>query len=152
MLRAVQMADLVARHDKGTDDPRLWTNVLAEVPLFAGLNARHRRKIADAATVRRFADGVVLMKNGEPGEALHVVLDGAVTVEPPNRRRLTLGVGSFVGELALLDDGPRTATVVTKGETVTLAISRAKFRKLLESEPRIAIAIAAELAGRLRSV
>ena len=60
-------------------------------------------------------------------------------------------MGAFVGELALLDDGPRTATVVADGPVVALSIGRASFRKLLRSEPPIAIAIAEELARRLRT-
>jgi len=151
MFRAVQLAELVAKRDDRANDPKLWTNVLGEVPLFAGLGGRHRRKVASAAKIRRFADGTVLMQAGRPGEAMHVLLDGEVSIRPPGRRALTVGVGSFVGELALLDGGPRTATVVAKGDVVTLSISRARFRKLLTSEPQVAVAIAEELARRLRT-
>jgi len=151
VVRAMQLAELAAKHDAAADDPKLWTNVLAEVPLFASLNQRHRRKVAGVANMRRFHDGAVLMKQGQAGDAMYVLLDGEVTVRPPGLKAFTLGVGSFVGELALLDGGPRTATVVARGDVLALSIGRARFHKLLLSEPRIAVAIAEELARRLRS-
>jgi CRP/FNR family transcriptional regulator, cyclic AMP receptor protein len=151
VVRAMQLADLVAKRDDAADDPKLWTNVLADVPLFASLNERHRRKVAGCASIRRFHEGAALMKEGQPGEALYVILDGEVSIRPPGRKALVRGVGSFVGELALLDGGPRTATVVARGDVLTLAIGRARFHKLLVSEPRIAVAIAEELAKRLRA-
>ncbi len=151
MLRAMQLAELVARRDDRANDPRLWSNVLAEVPLFAALSRRNVRKIADAARIRRFRPGTVIMKAGRPGEAVHVVLDGEVTVRRSGRRGLTLGPGSVVGELAMLDGGPRTATVLAKGELVTLTIGRARFRKLLATEPQLGVAVAEELARRLRA-
>jgi CRP-like cAMP-binding protein len=149
--RPTQLAPLRDRSKQAADDPKLWMNVLAEVPLFAGLTGRHRRKIAGVARVRRFHDGATIMRTGEGGDAMHVILDGEVEIRPPGRRAVTVGVGSFVGELALLDDGPRTARVLAKGRVVALRIGRAPFRKLLQSEASIAIAIAEELARRLRS-
>jgi len=149
--RSIQLAQGLDKYEGRPDDPRGWTNVLADVPLFAALNARHLRKVAAAARIRRFRDSTELMRAGEPGNDVHVVLDGEVAIRRPGRSSLTLGIGSFVGELALLDGGVRTATVVARGPVITLAISRARFRKLLLAEPPIAVAIAEELARRLRS-
>jgi CRP-like cAMP-binding protein len=142
----------MARRRDAAADPKLWANVLAEVPLFAGLNVRHRRKVAGAAQIRRFHHGTAMVRKDQPGDALYVLLDGEVEVRSPVRKTVTLGAGSFVGELALLDSGPRSATVVTSGEVLALTITRARFRKLLASEPRLGIAVAEELARRLRSV
>ncbi len=114
------------------------------------LSARQRRKVASLARIRRFADGAPLVRVGQAAAALYVVLDGNVSVRRPGSRALTLGVGSIVGELALLDGGTRTATVVAQGDVVTLAIPASRFRTLLRSEPTIAIGIAEELARRLR--
>jgi len=133
------------------DDARGWTNVLAEVPLFAGLGARQRRKVASLAQIRRFADGAPLVRAGGPGDALHVVLDGKVSVRRRGKAARALGIGSIIGELALLDGGPRTASVVAQGDVVTLTIGASRFRKLLRAEPAIAIGIAEELARRLRA-
>jgi CRP/FNR family transcriptional regulator, cyclic AMP receptor protein len=147
----IQLSSLVGARGPVATDPRQWSNVLADVPLFASLNSRHRRKVAEAARIRRFHEGMVLMRAGEQGDALHVVLDGEVSVQPAGRAPLRLGIGNFVGELALLDNGPRTATVVAIGPVVTLTITRARFRKLLLAEPAMTVAIAEELAGRLRA-
>jgi CRP-like cAMP-binding protein len=132
-------------------DPKEWTNVLAEVPLFSSLSSRHLRHVAGLARIRRFHDGAPMMRAGDPGDAMYVLLDGRATVQIPHRGDAHLEMGSFVGELALLDDGPRSATVVADGPVVALSISRTGFRKLLRSEPSIAVAIAEELARRLRA-
>ena len=144
------LASVLFGSDFPADDARGWTNVLAEVPLFAQLGPRQRRKVASLARIRRFADGAPLVRVGQAAAALYVVLEGTVSVRPPGRRAVTLGVGSIIGELALLDGGPRTATVVAQGDVVTLAIPASRFRPLLRSEPAIAIGIAEELARRLR--
>lgn len=143
-------AKVILGSDFRPDDARRWTNVLADVPLFAELGARQRRKVASLARIRRFADGAPLVRLGQAAAALYVVLDGTVSVRRPERRALTLGVGSIVGELALLDGGARTASVVAQGEVVALTIPASRFRTLLRKEPAIAIGIAEELARRLR--
>jgi CRP/FNR family transcriptional regulator, cyclic AMP receptor protein len=148
---ATPLAKLLLGDDFRPDDARGWTNVLAEVPLFAGLGARQRRKVASLARIRHFAGGAQLVRAGDPGDALHVVLDGKVSVLQRGRPSRALGVGSVVGELALLDGGPRTASVVAQGDVVTLTVPASRFRKLLRAEPSIAIGIAEELARRLRA-
>jgi CRP/FNR family transcriptional regulator, cyclic AMP receptor protein len=132
-------------------DPKEWVNVLAEVPLFASLSTRQLRHVAGLAKIRRFHDGAVMMRAGDTGDAMYVLLDGRATVRVSRGRGVGIEMGAFVGELALLDDGPRTATVVADGPVVALSVSRASFRKLLRSEPPIAVAIAEELARRLRT-
>ena len=144
------LARALLESDFPADDARTWTNVLAEVPLFAELSGRQRRKVASLARIRRFADGAPLVRVGQAAAALYVVLDGKVSVRRLGSRALTLGVGGIVGEVALLDGGARTATVVAQGDVVTLAIPASRFRTLLRSEPTIAIGIAEELARRLR--
>ena len=141
---------LAPRKDQEWRDPKGWTNVLAGIPMFAGLAPRHLRKVAGAARIQRFEANTVIMRAGEPGDDMHVLLDGDLAVRRRHLPDVALPVGSFVGELALLDDGPRTATVLASGPVVTLTITRARFRKL--AEPSIALVIAQELARRLRSV
>ena len=147
-VRRVAMGE---RERESASDAREWSDVLAEVPLFAALNARHRRKVAAAARIRRFPDGAPFIRANQPGETLFVLLDGEVWVRQSGRPALVLGAGSVIGELALLDGGTRTAAVVAKGPVTTLTITGKQFRKLLQSEPSIAIAVAQELARRLRT-
>ncbi len=133
------------------DDASAWVEVLAEVPLFAGLSRRHLRKVAGAARIVRFHAETPIMRAGEPGNAFYVLLDGQVKVSRPRLPALTLEAGSFFGELSLLDGGPRTATVTAKESLACLTLTRARFTKLLRSEPAIAVAMVEELARRLRA-
>ncbi len=134
------------------NDPRDWLNVLADVPLFAGLSTRQLRKVAGLGRIRRIHEGARVIRTGDPGDSLYVVLDGEVSVGRPGLPALTLGMGSFFGELALIDGGPRTATVVAKTPLVCLTIGRTPFLKLLRAEPAIAVAVLEELTARLRAV
>jgi len=127
-----------------------WAPVLAGVPLFAGLSKRHLKRVAALARARRFHSGQAILRAGEPGAAFYVVLDGTVRVLPVAGRVVRLGPGEAFGELALLDDGPRSADVVAEGEVLTMAIGRGAFDKLLRSEPAIARALLRTLAARLR--
>ena len=136
----------IATHASG------WSNVLAGVPIFAGLNRRHLNKVAGTGTIKRFHDGTPIVRAGDPGDTLYVVLDGEVSVRRRGLPTLALGMGSFFGEIALLDGGGRSATVVASGPVSCLAITRARFLKLLRAEPAIAIALLKEVASRLRIV
>lgn len=133
------------------DDARTWTAALSAVPLLAALSQRQRRKVAETARIRRFTEGTPLVVEGHAPSELFVILDGTVTVAVPGRGSLALGPGSIVGELALLDGGPRSASVVADRPVVTLTITGRRFRKLMQAEPSIAIGVAEELARRLRA-
>src|SRR5215470_7934675 len=136
----------------GDTDARGWANVLAGVPLFADLNRRHLNKLASIGRIKRFHNGTTIIKAGESGDALFVVLDGEVSVRRSRQPGLSLGMGSFFGEMALLDGAARSATVVAAGPVTCLTIGQASFFKLLQKEPTIAIALLRELAARLRNV
>jgi CRP-like cAMP-binding protein len=127
-----------------------WTNVLAEVPIFSELSSRHLKKVAGASRIVRFHDGAAIIRAGTPGDALYILVDGEVSVRRRGLPSVALGVGSFFGEMALFDDSPRSANVVANGPIVCLVISRARFHKLLRSEPPIALGLLEELARRLR--
>ena len=132
-------------------DAREWSNVLAKVPLFADLNRRHLNKVAGTGRIRRFHDRTSIVQAGEPGDTLYVVLDGAVSVRRRGLPTLSLGIGSFFGEMALLDSGRRSATIVASGPVVCLTVTQSRFLKLLHAEPAIAVAVLKEVARRLRA-
>jgi CRP/FNR family transcriptional regulator, cyclic AMP receptor protein len=131
-------------------DARTWTNVLAEVPIFADLSSRHLKKVAGASQIVRFHPGAQIIRSGTPGDALYVLVDGEVSVRRRGLPSVRLGSGSFFGEMALFDDSPRSATVTAEGAVVCLAIGRTRFHKLLRAEPSIAVNLLGELARRLR--
>jgi CRP-like cAMP-binding protein len=128
-----------------------WLNTLAEVPLFEGLSKRHLRRIAKLARIRRFASGSVMVRTGDSGRSFYVLLDGHAKVVRPGARSKRLGPGDYFGEMALLDDAPRSADVAADGEVLALTIDRPGFTKLLRAEPAIAQALLRTLAVRLRA-
>jgi CRP/FNR family cyclic AMP-dependent transcriptional regulator len=123
--------------------------LLAQVPMFAALSRRQLGRVAGIAAAKRYAAGTPLVRFGEPGDAFYVILAGEARVDVPDRQ-IALGAGDFFGEVALLDGKPRAATVTAVSEVLVLVIARAKFLGLLEDEPKVALAIMATLAGRLR--
>ncbi len=126
--------------------------MLGEVPLFAGLSRRHIQRLAGLADEVRFGAGRSVVQNGSKGMAFFVILQGEakVTVGYSNRALARIGPGGYFGELALLDGGPRTASVIAETPLVLAKISRAGFIKLLKDDPDVAIRILVELSRRLR--
>jgi CRP-like cAMP-binding protein len=128
-----------------------WAEVLATIPLFEGVSQRHLRKIAGIATAKRFAPFTQMVKQGDPGDAFYVILDGSATVRRPGKRNVILRQGDFFGELALLDSSPRSATVEANEDVFALRLGRSAFQKTLEKEPKVAQAMLRTLATRLRA-
>jgi monovalent cation:H+ antiporter, CPA1 family len=128
-----------------------WTEVLAEVPIFADLSKRHVRAITKLAKVQRLAPFTKIVREGASADSFFLVLEGVVVVRPPGKRPVKLGTGDFFGELALLDDSPRSATVEAVGDVLVARIGRKDFLRLLEKEPKVAFVLLRTLAVRLRS-
>ncbi len=119
---------------------------LERTPLFQALPRRHRKRVADLAELRRYADGAAIVRTGDPGDSFHVVLEGepSVTIADDQERRLA--PGDHFGELALIDGAPRAATVTAAGEVTTGRVSRADFQQALSQEPTLAVALLPGLA------
>lgn len=132
-------------------DPATWSDVLGTVPLFAGLSRRHLKQVAAAGRIARFHDQTAIVRAGEAGDSMFVVVDGEVLVRRRGASDVRLGIGSFFGEMALLDGQARSATVLAAGPVVCLAVTRQRFLKVLRAEPSIAIVMLGELAARLRA-
>jgi CPA1 family monovalent cation:H+ antiporter len=127
-----------------------WLADLAAVSLFYGLPKRHQRRIAKLARVRRFTPGSMMVRAGDPGKSFCVLLGGSARVVRAGRRSLRLGRGDYFGEMALLDDAPRSADVVADSDVLALTIERPGFLKLLRDDPLIAQSLLRTLAARLR--
>jgi CRP/FNR family transcriptional regulator, cyclic AMP receptor protein len=130
---------------------RAWVDVLMDVPLLADLSRRHLGKVAALGRIKRFPARTSIVTAGTNADAFYVLLDGKATVRAGNRR-IPLAAGDYFGEMALLDGGVRSASVVADSEVLVMAIPRRGFLKLLESEPKIAISIMGTLAHRVRSM
>lgn len=135
--------------------PEFALEALGRCRLFAGLDREALRGIARTLRVRRFRRGEVLFHEGDPGDALFIVASGAVKVVVPSEEGgeailATLRRGDFLGELALLDGAPRSASAIALEATEALALPRDQFRALADSEPAIRDALLAALATELR--
>ncbi|HZR92511.1 MAG TPA: cyclic nucleotide-binding domain-containing protein [Gaiellaceae bacterium] len=122
---------------------------LRTIPLFAGLEEHALDSVASIASELEVPAGQVLIRAYDPGLGMFVVEEGRVVVEAHDRE-IELGPGEFFGELALLvPEGIRVARVRAETDVRCLAIRRDDFERLLESEPRIAVAMLPVLARRL---
>ncbi len=122
---------------------------LERVPLFKGLSKKQLRLVASLATQLQEPAGAVLTKEGRQGQEFIIVLEGEVEVQQGDRVVATRGPGSYVGEIALVDNRPRTATVVAKTPVVIEVIGRREFRGLLADTPELSHEIMATMARRL---
>jgi CRP-like cAMP-binding protein len=126
--------------------------LLAQVPLFKDLSKKQLQQVSNLATRIDLPAGKVLAQEGEPGHEFVVILEGEVEIRKGDEVIATRGAGSYVGEIALLERRPRTATVVATTPLVADVIGQREFNTLLDDEPQIAEAIKAKSAERLREL
>jgi CRP/FNR family transcriptional regulator, cyclic AMP receptor protein len=129
------------------------SNVIARlqsVPLFSGCSKRELQTISRATKDISHPAGTVIAREGEPGIGLFLIDDGTAEVTIGGRKKASLGAGDFFGEIALLDGGPRTATVTATSEVKLLGLTEWVFRGLMQEHPTIAIKTLEAMAGRLR--
>lgn len=124
--------------------------MLGSVPLFSGLSRRQLKELAMASHEVVFDVATTVIERGEPGDEFFVVADGEADVRRGSVTLAHLEPGEFFGEMSLLDDGPRTATVTTSGPATLLAIDRGTFQAVLLSCPDVAISLLATLSRRVR--
>jgi CRP-like cAMP-binding protein len=126
---------------------------LADVPLFAELDARTRRRLAEQGTRPSYPPGEYIVRQGDPASAFYVVLDGRVAVEQETNgtvAKLTeLGRHTFFGEVALIESTPRTASVKALVDTECLLLPAWEFTALVKEYPEVADVVLHELIRRL---
>ena len=125
---------------------------LAKVPIFSECTKRELNIIARASKEVPHKAGTVIAREGERGIGLFLILEGDCRVSIGGKTKAKLGPGDFFGEVALLDGGPRTATVTATDDVRLLGITGWVFRGLLMEHPSIALKTLEAVAGRLRSV
>jgi CRP/FNR family cyclic AMP-dependent transcriptional regulator len=143
------------RYDVRVLQVQFAAEALSRCRLFAGMSEESLRAIAATLRTRRFRRGEVLFHEGDPGDALFIVASGAVKVVVPSEEGeeailVTLRRGDFLGELALLDGAPRSASAVALEPTEALTLPRSQFRTLVANQPAIRDALLASLAAELR--
>ncbi len=126
---------------------------LRRIPLFANLESGKLKLLAFTSERLNFAPGETVFRQGDPGDAAYVIIAGDVDilVETPKgpAKVATLGRNMIVGEIAILCDVPRTATVVAASALTVLRIDKETFYRLINEFPAMAIEIMRELAGRV---
>jgi CRP/FNR family transcriptional regulator, cyclic AMP receptor protein len=127
-------------------------NKLGQVPIFSGCTKRELAIIARASKEVSHKEGTVIAREGERGIGLFLILEGRCNVTIGGKTKARLGPGDFFGEVALLDGGPRTATVTAMSPVRLVGITGWVFRGLLMEHPSIALRTLESVAGRLRSV
>ena len=138
-----------------TPDPATLTAALGEVPLFRLLPEDDLDTLASACRIRRFRRGEVIFHQGDPGDALHVILSGRVKISSPSDSGVeailtTLRPGEFFGALALIDGEPRSATATAAEPSETMVLPRERFRQLVNERVEVRDIVFAELARELR--
>jgi CRP/FNR family cyclic AMP-dependent transcriptional regulator len=127
-------------------------DTLRSVPLFSGCTTKELEKVAKASDEITMTAGTLIIDQGQTGREAFVIIDGDVVVKRNNRKVATLGPGSVVGELSLLDHGPRTATAVCETDCTLLIIDQRKFLSVIDDVPAISHKLLASLASRIRDM
>ena len=127
------------------------TTYLKTVPLFSSCSRKELSTIAEIVKEVDFETGDVICAEGEIGVGLHIVVSGETKVQVGGRTRRKLGPGAFFGEIALLDGGPRSATVIAETPVHTISIPAWTFTSLLKAQPALAVKMLEETCRRIRS-
>ncbi len=120
------------------------------VPLFSTLSKAGLRSVARAATEIEVSSGKTIVSEGHTDRFLYVIVAGTAAVTRHGRRIRKLDSGDFFGDLALLDGGPRTATVTAVTDMTLMVLSPREMDPVIQAEPGIALAMLKALALRLR--
>jgi len=134
-------------------DQRLATlELLARVPLFAGLSQEGLEEIVRVVDELDVPAGRVLTHEGRHEGYFFVIVSGTVRIERGDRTINSIGAGDFLGEIALLDGGPRTATATTESPCRLLSLTNEQFAQLLDNSPPVRTAVLEAVGRRLRAL
>jgi CRP/FNR family cyclic AMP-dependent transcriptional regulator len=126
-------------------------DALRKVPLFAELSDEDLGRLANQMKERRFSEGKAMTSEGSGGAGFFVITDGNATVSVSGDVRTTLGPGDYFGEIALIDEGTRSATITAATDVTAYGLTSWEFKPFVEDHPEVAWALLQTLAGRLRA-
>ena len=124
-------------------------DLLKRVPLFASCTKDECRTLATIADELDLPEGRALTREGQPGREFFVLVDGTVDVIQGGEKIAELGAGDWLGEIALLTQAPRTATVTATSPVRVLVITDRAFRQVIEATPSIAVKVLERVGERL---
>ena len=131
-------------------DPKV--DLIASVSMFKGLGRKELEHIAQLVDDVDIPAGKVLMRQGESGAEMFIVAAGTVRIERDGKFIRDAGPGTSIGEMALLSEGPRTATVTATVPTRILLAGHREFHQLMEQHPKIRLAILEGLTAKIRTL
>jgi CRP/FNR family cyclic AMP-dependent transcriptional regulator len=128
---------------------------LRRVPLFSGLNEQQLETLAAGSARRSYPKGRTIVSEGEPSQSMYILLAGRAKVQRSDSEGkevilAVLGSGEFFGEMSLIDDAPRSASVITLESCEFMAVSKEAFKAMLQQSPDVAMAVMRGLVRRLR--
>jgi len=129
----------------------LNTDSLGSVPLFAGLSKSERRSVAGYLKEEWFNVGEDIVRADDKGGRLYVITEGRARVLVNGKNKRSLGPGDYFGEMSLIDDSPRAATVRADTTVHTVWLGRANFLSLLEESWPMTRKVLADLCARVRT-
>lgn len=125
---------------------------LHSIPLFAECSIPELRLIVDNSTERELRAGTTLMEQGQTGREAYVLLKGTATIKRNGKKIATAKPGAVIGELSLLDRGPRTATVIADTDVTLLVVSEKALRAAIDNIPAISHKLLKGLSLRVREL
>lgn len=131
---------------------KTYLESLSKVSLFSSCSNKDLEKIAKAGDEVVISAGTMVVDQGQTGREAFVLLKGSATVRRNGKKVATVGPGAVIGELSLLDHGPRTATVTADTDCTMLVISQRQFLGVIDAIPALAHKLLATLAGRIREL
>ena len=131
---------------------KLQLESLKNVPLFNACSKKELEKVAKAADEITMTEGSLIIDQGQTGREAFIILSGDVTIKRSGRKIAVLGAGDVVGELSLLDHGPRTASAICATDCTLLVIDQRRFVSVLNDVPSIAYKLMGVLASRIRQM
>jgi CRP/FNR family transcriptional regulator, cyclic AMP receptor protein len=126
-------------------------SALARLPLFAGIGDESLNRLAEAAGEQEFAPGQFIVLQGQVGTGLFVIVHGNVRVVRGSDELTTLGPGEFFGELSVIDQEPRYASVQAIDPTTCLAVASWDLMSLLQADPALSLNLIRGLVARVRA-
>jgi CRP-like cAMP-binding protein len=124
---------------------------LEQVPLFRDCSSEVLDRLADVTAEFTFLDGAAIVQQGQVGNGLYVIVSGGARIVAGSDELARMSADDFFGELSVIDQQPRAATVYAVGETACLALASWDLMAVLEQDPQLAVNLLRELAGRLRT-
>jgi CRP/FNR family transcriptional regulator, cyclic AMP receptor protein len=131
---------------------KAWLDHLRNVALFSACSTRDLNKIAMAGDELSMPAGALLVDQGQTGREAFILLEGSATVRRNGKKVATLGPSDVIGELSLLDHGPRTASVTCDTDCLLLVLEQRSFIGVLDEVPAVAHKLLSHLAGRIREL